>query len=91
LLSGKVFASWKEKFDLAMARDVSLLLAGDAQITRPWSHICDVSFLGLVDAIRAADVAIANLETVIHDFKGHAQADAGGVYMASPPLIAAEL
>jgi poly-gamma-glutamate synthesis protein (capsule biosynthesis protein) len=36
-------------------------------------------------------VAIANLETVIHEFKGDAQADSGGVYMASPPRIAAEL
>ena len=74
-----------------IAREVSLLLAGDTLITRPWSHICDASFLGLVGTIRGADVAIANLETVIHDFKGHAQADAGGVYMASLPLIAAEL
>ena len=74
-----------------MKREVSLLLAGDAQITRLWSQVRDPSFLGLIDAIRAADVAIANLETVIHDFKGHAQADAGGVYMASPPVIAAEL
>ncbi len=73
------------------ARDVSLLLAGDALMTRAWSQVGDASFLGLIDAIRAADVAIANLETVIHEFKGHAQADAGGVYMASPPLIAAEL
>ena len=60
-------------------------------ITRPWSHVSDAPFISLIDKIRAADVAIANLETVIHEFKGYAQADAGGVYMASPPLIAAEL
>ncbi len=72
-------------------RDVSLLLAGDALITRAWSEVSDTAFLGLINTIRAADVAIANLETVIHEFKGHAQADAGGVYLASPPLIAAEL
>lgn len=51
----------------------------------------EADFLGLIDEIRAADVAIANLETVIHEFKGHAQADSGGTYMASPPQIAAEL
>jgi len=72
-------------------REVSLFLAGDALITRPWSHVRDAAFLRLIDEIRAADVAIANLETVIHEFKGHAQADCGGVYMASPPQIAAEL
>lgn len=74
-----------------MAREICLLLAGDAQITRPWSHIRDPSFLSLTAAIRAADVSIANLETVIHDFQGPAQANAGGVYMASQPAIAAEL
>ena len=73
------------------AREVSLLLAGDALITRAWSEVGDAPFLNLIGKIRAADVAVANLETVIHEFKGHAQADAGGVYMASPPLIAAEL
>lgn len=70
---------------------MTLLLAGDALLTRPWSHVRDADFLGLIGEIRGADVAIANLETVIHEFKGHAQADAGGVHMASPPSIAAEL
>jgi poly-gamma-glutamate capsule biosynthesis protein CapA/YwtB (metallophosphatase superfamily) len=74
-----------------MTRKISLLLAGDALITRPWSHVTNADFLGLIKEIRDADVAIANLETVIHDFKGHAQADSGGIYMASPPVIAAEL
>lgn len=74
-----------------MSREISLLLAGDAMLTRPWSHVREAGFLGLVDRIRSADVAIANLETVIHEFKGHAQADCGGIYMASPPEIAAEL
>ena len=74
-----------------MTPDVSLLLAGDALITRVWSEVGDVAFLGLIDAIRAANVSVANLETVIHEFKGHAQANAGGVYLASPPQIAAEL
>lgn len=70
---------------------LTLFLAGDAIITRPWAHIRDPAFLKLIDQIRASDIAIANLETVIHEFKGDAQADSGGVYMASPPQIAAEL
>jgi poly-gamma-glutamate capsule biosynthesis protein CapA/YwtB (metallophosphatase superfamily) len=72
-------------------RDVSILFAGDALITRPWSHIAEPSFLQLVDEIRAADVSITNLETVIHEFRGYAQHNCGGTYMASPPLIATEL
>jgi poly-gamma-glutamate synthesis protein (capsule biosynthesis protein) len=74
-----------------MSGEISLLLAGDAMIMRPWSQVRDSDFLGLIDTIRGADAAIANLETVIHEFKGHAQADSGGTYMASPPQIAAEL
>ena len=74
-----------------MVREITLILAGDAVITRPWSHVRDDAFLDLMAEIRAADVSIANLETVIHDFRGPAQADAGGVYLASPPVIAAEL
>ena len=38
-----------------------------------------------------ASVRSCNLGTVIHEFKGYAQRDSGGTYMASPPLIAAEL
>jgi poly-gamma-glutamate synthesis protein (capsule biosynthesis protein) len=71
--------------------DISLFLAGDSIIVKPWSQVDDPAFLDLVAQIRGADVAIANLETVIHEFKGYAQLNAGGTYMASPPEIAAEL
>ncbi len=73
------------------SNDISLFLSGDSILTRPWSHVQDASFLGLIDQIRAADVAITNLETVIHEFKGYAQADCGGIYIASPRQIADEL
>ena len=76
---------------MATQRQLSLFLAGDALIVEPWSQIDDPTFLRLVAEMRAADVAIVNLETVIHDFKGYAQADSGGTYMASPPSIAGEL
>ena len=69
----------------------TLLLAGDAMIVRPWSHDTDPAFLRLVETIRSADLAVTNLETVIHDFKGYAQANSGGTHMHSPPPIAAEL
>ena len=72
-------------------QDFTLFLAGDALITQPWSHVEDPGFLRLVAEMRAADVSIINLETVIHDFKGYAQADSGGTYMTSPPPIAGEL
>lgn len=70
---------------------ITLFLAGDALITQPWSHLTDPQFLRLVDEIRGADVAIVNLETLIHEYKGYAQAHSGGAYMTSPPKIAFEL
>src|SRR3990170_7964686 len=71
--------------------EISLFLAGDSLITRPWSHVRDEPFLKLVGEIRASDVAVTNLETVLHEFKGYAQAHCGGTYMASPPQVASEL
>jgi poly-gamma-glutamate capsule biosynthesis protein CapA/YwtB (metallophosphatase superfamily) len=70
---------------------LSIFLAGDALITEPWSHIDDPAFAGMIAEMRAADVTIVNLETVIHEFKGFAQPECGGTYMASPPALAAEL
>ena len=72
-------------------RERSVFLAGDAMITRPWSNVADPRFLDLVAEIRGADVAILNLETVIHQFEHPAQAESGGTWAASPPSIAAEL
>ena len=70
---------------------LSLFLAGDAMITEPWSQIEEPDFLKLVAEMRAADATIVNLETLIHEFKGYAQADNGGTYVASPPAVAVDL
>jgi poly-gamma-glutamate synthesis protein (capsule biosynthesis protein) len=74
-----------------MRPEVALFLAGDAMIIEPWSQVRDPAFERLVAEMRAADATLVNLETVIHEFKGHAQADSGGSYMTAPPAIAAEL
>lgn len=70
---------------------LTLFLAGDLLITRPWSEVDDPAFLELVSQIRAADVAIGNLETLIHERRGYAQADSGGTYVAAPPRVARDL
>jgi poly-gamma-glutamate synthesis protein (capsule biosynthesis protein) len=71
--------------------ELTLFLAGDTIITQPWSGDREPGFLALVDEVRAADVAIVNLETLFHDYGGYAQADSGGTYMTSRPELAAEL
>ncbi len=75
----------------AGGREVTVLLAGDAIITQTWSHRKEAEFMQLVEAIRGADAAIVNLEMMIHDYKGYAQADSGGTYMSARPVIAKEL
>ncbi len=72
-------------------RRLSIFLAGDAIIIEPWSHIDEPAFTALVAEMRAADVTIVNLETVIHEYKGFAQPECGGTYLTSPPEIAREL
>src|SRR5262245_41917324 len=71
--------------------DLSLFLAGDTMLAEAWSGEQDPAFARLVAEMRAADVALVNLESVIHSFQGYAQADSGGTYMSSPPEIAREL
>ena len=66
-------------------------MAGDAIITQPWSADRAPDFLALVGEIRGADAAVVNLEMLFHTYKGYAQADSGGTYMAADPEIAAEL
>ncbi len=70
---------------------MTLFLAGDTILTQPWSHVKEPEFLRLIDEIRQADAAIVNLETVIHEFKGYAQAHSGGIHLVSPPKVALDL
>ena len=71
--------------------ETSIFLAGDSIITQPWSHITDPSFQRLIGEIRAVDAAIVNLEMLIHEYRGYAQAESGGTHLAAPPKIASEL
>jgi poly-gamma-glutamate capsule biosynthesis protein CapA/YwtB (metallophosphatase superfamily) len=69
----------------------SLFVAGDMIVMRPLSNSDDPRFLQLVQEIRSADVAVVNLETLFHEFKGYPQANSGGTYMATAPAIAQDL
>jgi len=71
--------------------EISIFLAGDAIFNRAWSNFTEPEFLQLIDEIRGADVAVCNLETLIHTYKGFPQTASGGTYMASEPYIADEL
>ena len=69
---------------------ISLFLAGDAIITRPWSHFRDDRFARLIDQIRTADVSVVNLEMLLHEYNGFPQPGIRA-HLAAPPSIAQEL
>ncbi|MCP4725421.1 MAG: CapA family protein [bacterium] len=71
--------------------ETTILVTGDALITLPLSNHNEPEFLQLIEEIRDVDVAITNLEMLIHTYKGYPQANSGGTYMAAPPEILDEL
>jgi poly-gamma-glutamate synthesis protein (capsule biosynthesis protein) len=65
--------------------------AGDAILNRRVRVFEEARFTSLVDRIRAADLSVVNLETLLHDYEGYPAATSGGTYMRSPPWVADEL
>lgn len=64
---------------------------GDVMMTRRVSTFRDDGFGAIVQKLRDADVTIANLETLIHDFEGYPSATKTGTFMRSPSYVAEEL
>ncbi len=71
--------------------ELSLLIGGDMVLTQPWSRDPDPAFRDLVDVLRSADVTLVNLEEVINDFHGYAQAHGDGGWLAARREIAREV
>ncbi len=75
----------------------SVAIVGDAIQTRrimPLYSGHDRDFVGLVDLIRSADVAIVNLEESLFDmttFNGWPEVENGGQWELGPPFVAEEL
>jgi len=74
-----------------VAGEISLFLAGDTIMMKPWSGNSEPAFLKMIGEVRAADAAIVNLEMVVTEFKGFGQAESGGGWLSGPPEIAEEL
>jgi len=79
----------------ALAEDgqgrITLIVVGDALITQPLSTVDDQDVQSVVERIQRADLAIANLETVLHDYEPAPAPSSHGVHMRSPPETADEL
>jgi poly-gamma-glutamate synthesis protein (capsule biosynthesis protein) len=74
-------------------RAFSIALAGDAVITRRLSSHEEPRFLQLLERIRGADLAFANLEMLFHDYEPSPEAQSGnlGAYLRADPAMAQEL
>ena len=69
---------------------ISIAVAGDAMISRRMQAFKEPQFLKLVDILRKADVSIANLEFLFHDYESSWQWT-GGTYTRSDPKNLEEL
>ncbi len=64
--------------------DVSIAVVGDAMISRRMRAFKEPHFLRLVEVLREADVSVANLEFLFHNYEGAWQWTRG-TYTRSDP------
>ena len=74
----------------AESGDISISVVGDAMISRRMSVFREPNFLKLMDLVRSADVSIANLELLFHDYES-SWAWSHGTYTRSDPKNLEEL
>ena len=70
---------------------MSVILSGDALITRPFRDSRDPGMQGLVELIRSADVRFTNLEMLLNEFAGTPAVEAGGLHLSAAPQVAEDL
>lgn len=73
--------------------DIVMAFVGDALVGRRLDSHREPDFHAVGDLLRGADIAIANAETLFHDYEGTPVPDAGpyGTYVACPPAAIADL
>ena len=69
----------------------TMALTGDSIINRSLSVYDEPQYLEMIEVLRDADVAVTNLETVLHNFEPYPMAESGGTWMRSDPKMADEL
>ena len=69
----------------------TMALTGDSIINRKLSVYDEPAYLEMIELLRDADVAVTNLETVLHDYEPYPMAESGGTWMRSDPSMADEL
>ena len=67
-------------------RDFRIIATGDTMINRKLdAYKNKEGFSRIVRLLQDADVSVANLETLLHDYEGYPAESSGGTYMRGPP------
>ncbi|MGI8689228.1 MAG: CapA family protein [Thermomicrobiales bacterium] len=74
-----------------MAKRMRLTATGDALITRRMPLYDDPAFMGMVELIRACDVAFTNTEVTLSRFRGWPVVESGGMALSVDPRCAHDL
>src|SRR4051812_26943405 len=87
VLTGAVLAGHAQQPTPPSSSDFTFALVGDSIITRKISVYSEPAFTRVIDLIRNADAAFANLEMLFHDYEPYASAASGGTYMRAAPAL----
>ena len=71
--------------------DFTIALTGDSMLTRRLSVFGEERYLALVNILRAADAAFANLETTVHAWDEGSPGITQGTFMTTDPRLLGEL
>jgi poly-gamma-glutamate capsule biosynthesis protein CapA/YwtB (metallophosphatase superfamily) len=91
VLAGLAAAGHAQQPQPSSPQQFSIALVGDAIITRKLSVYAEPAFTRVIDLIRNADAAFANLEMLFHDYEPYASAASGGTYMRAEPALVKDL
>lgn len=69
----------------------TMALTGDWMPSRRLSVYTEPPYLALIDLLRSADVAMGNMETLLHDYETFPMHLSGGIYVRSDPRITKDL
>src|SRR5699024_11348995 len=70
---------------------LKISLVGDIMPSFSFEVAADDSFMKVASEISECDIALGNLETVLHDYQFPPAAESGGSWMRCPPSIAGSL
>ena len=73
------------------SQQMSVILSGDALITRPFRDSRDPAMMQLVELIRNADVRFTNFEMLINEYGGTPAVEAGGLHLSASKRVAEDL